>query len=267
VPLGYEGVSPRPCVVVTRPQDQADPWVSALSARGWPTLALPLVAITDPMNDQGLRHWRAHWPQVDAVMVVSAAAVRAFVNGPAAMGAGQAATRWWAPGPATALALSQALPRWGVALDRIDQPVAHAEQFDSESLWAQVATQVSPGDEVLVVAGGNGRDWLAERCSERGAQVHRCTAYARQVPTQTPQWLEALAQAQRQGQIWMFSSAQALEHLKACTLGHDWSRTTALATHPRIAQSAQTMGFGRVWVCRSSLDDAIQTLESKQHDR
>lgn len=260
-------MSPRPCVVVTRPQDQADPWVSALAARGWPTLAVPLVAITAPLDDQGLRHWRAHWPQVRAVMMVSAAAVRAFVDGPAASGADQAATRWWAPGPATARALSQRLPSWGVDLERIDQPEAQAEQFDSESLWAQVATQVRPGDEVLVVAGGNGREWLADRCIERGARVHHCTAYARQAPAPTPPWCEALAQAQRQGQLWIFSSAEALANLKACTAGHDWSGTTALTTHPRIAQTAQAMGFGQVWVCRSSLDDVIETLESKQHDR
>jgi uroporphyrinogen-III synthase len=120
---------------------------------------------------------------------------------------------------------------------------------------------------VLVVAGGNGREWLADRCIERGARVHHCTAYARQAPAPTPPWCEALAQAQRQGQLWIFSSAEALANLKACTAGHDWSGTTALTTHPRIAQTAQAMGCGQVWVCRSSLDDVIETLESKQHDR
>jgi uroporphyrinogen-III synthase len=265
---GSERVGPRPCVVVTRPADQAPAWVSALSARGWPTLALPLVAITEPPDDQGLRHWRAHWPEARALMMVSGAAVRAFCAGPVQVdGAAQAQTRWWAPGPGTAQALYTALPRWGVHTDCIDQPAADAEQYDSEALWSVVAPQVRAGDTVVVVGAGAGRHWLADRCAELGARVAWCDAYARSAPAESADWRLALAVARREGQVWVFSSAQALDHLRSCSEGHDWGLTTALTTHPRIALTAQAMGFGQVWVSRSSLVDVIHTLESKHHDR
>ena len=43
--------------------------------------------------------------------------------------------------------------RAGVPLDCIDSPAPDATQFDSESLWQQVATQVRAGDRILIVRG------------------------------------------------------------------------------------------------------------------
>jgi uroporphyrinogen-III synthase len=44
----------------------------------------------------------------------------------------------------------------------------------------------------------------------------------------------------------VFSSSEAVGHLQALAPCADWSASRALASHPRIVQAAQALGFGRV---------------------
>lgn len=252
--------------MVTRPAEQAQAWVRDFAAHGVHAVSLPLIETVPPADDRDLRHWRAHWPQADALMFVSGAAVRAFFDA-APMAATHTNTRFWAPGPGTAQALAEALPVWGVSRARIDAPPLEAEQFDSEALWAVVHPQVRTGHTVVVVGGGAGRDWLAERCEAAGATVHRCVAYARQAPQPTPAWHVQFAQVRQSGCAWLFSSSQALEHLSTLAPQADWSSFTALVTHPRIASAAQALGFARVCLSRPTVADVLKTLESQDHER
>ena len=261
-------MDPRPRLVVTRPAEQAQAWVRDLAAHGIPAVALPLIETVAPGQDQGLRHWRVHWPQADALMFVSGAAVRAFCDAPLqAVLPADLRTRFWAPGPGTAKALAEALSAWGVEPSHIDSPASGAEQFDSEALWAVVHEQVRPGHCMVVVGGGSGREWLAQRCEAAGGSVHRCEAYARQAPVATPAWRALLAQVQQANSVWLFSSAQAIEHLKALVPEADWASSRAVVTHPRIGQAAQAAGFGRVCLSRPTVADVLKTLKSMEHDR
>ncbi len=278
-------------VLVTRPAGEAQRWVSALQGQGWQALALPLIEIAPAADPQPLRQARARLRDHDALMFVSAPAVEQFLadwpwarTDPrldatetadlAHAAEAQVAPRpgcWprcWAPGPATARALLAA----GVPPESIDQPDAGAAQFDSESLWQRVGPQVGPGHRLLIVRGqsdgaaasplGNGRDWLANRCRDRGGLVDWCVAYRRLAPTWSGSQ-RALAQAASQdGTVWLLSSSEALEHLRALLPGHDWSGARALATHPRIAQAAVRLGFGLVHTSRPALDDMLLHLES-----
>lgn len=259
-------MDPRPLLVVTRPAEQAQAWVRDLAAHGVHATALPLIDTAPPEDDRDLRHWRAHWPQADALMFVSGAAVRAFFDAPPMAAAGTH-TRFWAPGPGTAKALAEALPAWGVSPAQIDAPPIEAEQFDSETLWAVVQAQVRPGHTVVVIGGGSGRDWLTQRCEAAGATVARCEAYARQAPNPTPAWRAQLMQVQQANSVWLFSSSQAIDHLQALVPDADWSGSSALVTHPRIGQAAHAAGFARVCMSRPTLADVIQTLKSMDHDR
>ena len=252
--------------MVTRPAEQAQAWVRDLSAHGVHAVSLPLIETVPPDDDHDLRHWREHWPQADALMFVSGAAVRAFFNA-IPVAAAHTSTRFWAPGPGTAKALAEALPVWGVSPAQIDAPPFEAEQFDSEALWAVVHPQVRPGHTVVVVGGGAGREWLAERCEAAGANVHRCVAYARQAPQPTPAWQAQFARARQSACVWLFSSSQALEHLASLAPQVDWSGHTAVVTHPRIAPVAQALGFDRVCLSRPTVTDVLKTLESQNDDR
>jgi len=190
-------------VLVTRPLHDAKPWVDAFRARGLQAEALPLIGIgpcTDPAAHQALLRARqlalkpGHYR---AVMFVSGNAVQYFFaqdQTPALDAEALLApdTRAWTPGPGTERALLEA----GLASLQIDGPSPDAAQFESEALWQNVHGQVRPGDRVLIVRGtspatapvadnagmpipstqGAGRDWLATRLREAGAEVELLAA-------------------------------------------------------------------------------------------
>ena len=252
-------------VLVTRPESEARHWVEELRRRGFDAQALPLIEIA-PVADPAMLV--AAWRQLDryrAVMFVSGNAVRHFFGHRPEGKPWPAPTRAWAPGGGTrdALLAAQVTP------ELIDAPPPQAAQFDSETLWQQVAGQVGDGDRVLIVRGADaqgassGRDWLAERVAAAGAQVEVLPAYLRRPPVLTE---EQLAQARccgrTEGCVWLFSSSQAIEHLRTLLPGESLAQCRAVATHPRIAQAARRAGFGVVCESRPSLAAVVAALES-----
>ena len=274
-----EGHVRKPTLVVTRPREEGDAWVAALSDRGWPAQSLPLIDIGEPSSPgarSALAQARLRWPEFDALMFVSAAAVRHFFDGVARSEATLAAqTRFWAPGPGTARELARVLLRLGLPSDHVDAPPVDAAQFDSEHLWPQVEQQVGPGRRLLVVRGGSpgqdaavagnlagqGRDWLVRQCQERGALVQACMAYERR----PPRWDDTTQARARAylggGHVWIFSSSEAVSNLRQAWHRFDATGTAALATHPRIAAVAREAGFGPVHVSRPSMSDVLAALE------
>lgn len=255
--------------VVTRPEAEARRWVSALERQGWQALALPLIVIGPPADPLALSQARARLADHDALMFVSGPAVARFFAGqPWSNGDGTSPIRCWAPGPATARALLAA----GVPPGRIDQPASDAESFDSESLWREVGPQIVPGHRLLIVRGqseavaaspqGNGRDWLAQQCHAHGGSVDWCVAYRRQAPHWSDAERSLALEASGDGSVWLLSSSQALDNLAGLLPQADWSRALAVATHPRIAETAHRMGFGRVLQSRPMLAEVLSNLES-----
>ncbi len=248
-----------PTVSVTRPAREASPWVAALQAAGWAVAALPLIEIAAAPDPQALRRAQASAGQHDAWMFVSAQAVHAFLTPALA----RLAPRCWAPGPGTAKALREA----GVPPERIDQPDAAAEQFDSEALWQAVAPQVQPGHRLLIVRGQSadgqtGRDWLSARCQAAGGQIETCIAYRRQPPVWDAATRGRVATWAMEGAVWLLSSSEAVAHLDALCPGQSWGRARALVTHPRIEMSARRMGFGEIITTRPALADVLRALET-----
>lgn len=276
-------------VLVTRPLHDAKPWVDAFRARGLQAEALPLIGIgpcTDPAAHQALLRARqlalkpGHYR---AVMFVSGNAVQYFFaqgQTPALDAEALLApdTRAWTPGPGTERALLEA----GLASLQIDGPSPDATQFESEALWQNVHGQVRPGDRVLIVRGtspatapvadnadmpipstqGAGRDWLAARLREAGAEVELLAVYERQLPVWTVQQLDLARQAVSDGSLWLFSSSEAVANLQQLLPQQQWHLGLALTTHERIASKALSAGFGRVLHSRPSLDDVVASIES-----
>ncbi|GAA6119941.1 uroporphyrinogen-III synthase [Acidovorax sp. FG27] len=267
--------------IVTRPERDAAQWVADLQARGVPALALPLIAIgpaTQPALRQALAQARARLGTWRALMFVSGNAVHYFFEPNQAPALDISAltaikTRAWAPGPGTRQALLDA----GVPAAAIDSPAADAAQFDSESLWRQVAPQVRPGDRVLVVrgttsgaavepgdTGGRGRDWLARQIEAAGGRVDFVAVYERGAPRLTPARQALAREAAADGSVWLLSSSEAVAHLGQALPGQDWQAAQALCTHPRIAQAARALGFGSVNECRPALPDVVASIESRR---
>ena len=111
-------------------------------------------------------------------------------------------------------------------------------------------------------AGGNGRHWLATQLQAASLDVDFVAVYERQAPAWS-QEQTALAQAAlADGSVWLFSSSQAVMHLRNKFGVSALSGRAALATHPRIAQAAQQAGFAPVKQCRPALADVVASLES-----
>jgi uroporphyrinogen-III synthase len=264
-------------IIVTRVQPQAQQWVAQLQELGFDALALPLIEVRALADTAPLQVAWHDLPTYAAVMFVSRAAVDNFLNENTHLalikqGLGAIKTRYWSTGPGTA----QALLRHGVKVTQIDSPPEHVGQFDSEALWAQVQSQIKPGDRVLIVRGdsegdeqlagamrpGVGRDWLADRLTQAGARVQFVVAYRRG----PPMWgaaEQALARSgATDGALWLLSSSEAVAHLSHLLPGQNWASARALATHPRIAEAARQQGFGQVAVTRPTLVDVVASIKS-----
>jgi uroporphyrinogen-III synthase len=270
-------VDPGVRIIVTRVQPQAQQWVEQLQKLGFDACALPLIEVRAVQDVAPLQAaWRA-LPNYAAVMFVSRAAVDFFFKESNALAFTDKAsdaiqTRFWATGPGTA----RALLAQGVAAAQLDSPSEQSGQFDSETLWARVQSQVKPGDRVLIVRGdsegdeqpsnlprpGVGRDWLADQLTHAGAQASFVVAYRRGPPL----WSaldQALARASAtDGSLWLLSSSEAVAHLQGLLPGQGWSSAQALATHPRIAEAARHQGFGQVEVTRPALEDVVASIKS-----
>ena len=276
-------------VVITRPASDAQAWVDALQVAGHQAVALPLIDVGPVSDLQPVQQAWANWPNFQAVMFVSAQAVRYFFERqPAALRAdaqraddafqanhvAPPATwtncpRCWATGPGTHKALLQA----GVPEACIDSPAADAAQFDSEALWQRVSAKVKAGQSVLIVRGhdvntqpdaaldGTGRDWLAQQLQAEGVSAQFVVAYERRAPVWSASQVAQAQQAASDGSVWCFSSSQAIQHLAQLLPTQSWDKARCVATHARIAQTAQTLGFGEIQRSRPHVSDVLRSLE------
>ena len=267
-------------LIVTRPRAQGLHWVQALCAQGVEAVALPLIDIAPVADASPLRAAWASLGTRSLVMFVSANAVQAFFE------AGREQTGSMPPWPGGVLAgctgagTRAALHGAGVPDSLIVEPPAGAST-DSEGLWQALQARDWTGARVLVVRGEQGRDWLAERLGSAGADVQFLCAYQRLPPALDEAGHELLQCALREPQahLWLFSSAEAVENLGqlagapggpsagpagapagAPTVGPDWSRSQALATHPRIAQAARALGWAEVSVVPGPLQAVVEAV-------
>ena len=275
-------------VIVTRPETDAQAWLDAIQKAGHEAVYLPLIEIGSAPDAQAVDLAWQQWPRWQAVMFVSAQAVRMFF----ARRPMQAGPRFWATGPGTRQALIEA----GVATHDIDAPNADSAQFDSEALWQVVSPSLKKQVPVLIVRGnedsldsnptltanananasvnsnpsnnqpvnpqGVGRDWLAQQIIQAGASVEFVIAYSRRPPQWSAPQLEIAKQAAFDASVWCFSSSQAVLHLQAQLPNVQWNKACCVATHARIAQTARDVGFVHVVQTRPVLSDVLASLES-----
>lgn len=249
-------------LILTRPRAQAEDWVQRLAALGVRTEVLPLLEIA-PLDPAPARQaWeRLADPQgLALLMFVSPNAVQHFFAARPDGLAWPAQTLAATVGPGSA----QALLAHGVPAACLRQPPSDAPSLDSEHLWPILATDDWSGRRVLLVRGDGGREWLADRLRDAGASVEAVSVYRRQAPRWTAQEQTLLDDALRapQAYVWLFSSAEAIDHLPALAApGADWSRSRAIATHERIAERARRLGVGHVVLTRPDAAAIARALQ------
>jgi uroporphyrinogen-III synthase len=255
-------------VILTRPSSDSQAWVSGLQQASHHVLHWPLIDIAPVQHTQSMHDMLASAASCQAIMFVSRnAVVHAFAAG--LQVAKENGPRYWATGPGTRQALLDA----GVPAARIDAPPADAIQFDTEALWQQVQRQVQAHQTVWILRGadadntesamqGVGRDWLMQQLLAAGVPVKTLAVYQRVCPQWDPAQLDRATAAASDGSVWIFTSSQAIAHLKQLLPVVNWEATKAIATHDRIAQAAAQAGVGSVVVCKPALGELLSSLES-----
>ncbi|PRX32167.1 uroporphyrinogen III methyltransferase/synthase [Paraburkholderia sp. BL18I3N2] len=247
-------------VVITRPAGQSNELIARLAAAGIATLDFPLIDIAPVTDDAPLRAALASLERYALVVFVSPNAVdQAFAHSdsiwPHALPIGVV-------GPGSV----QALARHGVAAPAynvISPPSGSDEdtaRFDSEGLFAAIDTALGAtsleGKRVLIVRGDGGREWLAERLREAGAEVDTVAAYRRLVPEPSiGAWARVHELLAGVPHAWLLTSSEGVRNLNE--LAHDHltadeiaqlKRAALVTPHPRIAQTARALGFDSMTV-------------------
>jgi uroporphyrinogen-III synthase len=241
------------------------------------------------VSAQAVRYFFAHQPVAtradadQATRLPTANGPRCWATGPgtrkALLSAGVPAAHIDSPPEHEAQFDSEAL--WRVVATQVKLQLQGLTTFDSgEPRQRPMSDQgaASSGElakpTVLIVRGsdedtsveqansGSGRDWLTQQLQALGVTVSWVAAYARSAPVWTPAQREQAEQAATDGSVWCFSSSQAISHLQQLLPAQNWAQTRCIATHARIAQTAQVLGFGEVHSARPLVADVVASLES-----
>jgi uroporphyrinogen-III synthase len=258
--------APLRIAVLTRPEGRNEALAGRLREAGWQALTLPALVI-EPLPD----HSPAPMPgDFDLVVFVSGNAARLYFErlaGRVSAGGWPAGTRAATVGAASARAVRES-PLWNPAATLLHPP-AGAPTQDSEALW-RVLPRDAPPRRVLLARGAQGRDWLAQRLEDAGAQVTRLALYRRRPAAwadaairQCAAWAGAQPPARP---VWLLTSAESIDALAGQARAHGlfdwWRRCHFVATHPRVKkhflQKAAPWGdrAASVKVCRP-VEDGI----------
>ncbi|PMS14861.1 fused uroporphyrinogen-III synthase HemD/membrane protein HemX [Trinickia dabaoshanensis] len=252
--------------VLTRPAGQTAALAAALERQGIDVLDFPLIEIAAAQDDAPLRAALASIERYALVVFVSPNAIERALDA--------APDLVWPPavpigvvGPGSIAQLA----RFGIAAPahRVIAPAgadsADAEnngdadaRFDSEALFAALSARLGlealTGRPVLIVRGDGGREWLADRLREAGAQVEAVCAYRRVVPAPSADaWARVRVLLGGAPHAWLLTSSEGVRNLDALARGSltpaehaALLRAPLVAPHPRIAETARSAGFDTI---------------------
>ncbi|RKT26387.1 uroporphyrinogen III methyltransferase/synthase [Paraburkholderia sp. RAU2J] len=259
-------------VVITRPAGQSSELIKLLAAAGVASLEFPLIDIAPVADDAPLRAALASLERYALVVFVSPNAVdQAFARRdgiwPHALPVGVV-------GPGSV----QALARHGVAAPahQVISPASATDDestsFDSEGLYAAIETSLGAtsleGKRVLIVRGDGGREWLADRLREAGAEVEAVAAYRRIVPEPSiGGWARVHALLAGAPHAWLLTSSEGVRNLHELAQEHltadeivQLKHAPLVTPHPRISQTARALGFDRMTVSGAGDERIVRAL-------
>jgi uroporphyrinogen-III synthase len=246
-------------ILVTRPGDAGQGLATRLGALGHHALWWPAFDILPPEDPQPLYTAVARAGLFDLVVFVSPAAVHAWAQAPAAADPWPPGTRMAAVGGASRRAAAQLAGAAAATL--LGPPGDAAGEGGTEALWPLLAALEPPPRRVLIVRAQTGRDWLALRLTQEGAQVEELVAYRRLVHEPADTDWAALQRALQgaDGLAVLFSSTAAVapltQQLRARGVPMDGDAPRlALCVHARIADAARASGWRQVAYCEADAD-------------
>ncbi|WP_034292142.1 uroporphyrinogen-III synthase [Herbaspirillum sp. RV1423] len=251
-------------VVVTRPLAQARLFAELVVAIGREPVVFPLLEIAPAPDDGELK---------DVLSALERYAMVVFVSPNAIDAAFHFIGRWpqdvaiGIVGEGSRLALQ----RHGINQDnaRIFAP-HNSERMDSEELFKALDLDNLRGKRVLIVRGQAGRDFLTDMLRAEEVDVECLTAYRRRQPQMDAARTRQLRALLDVDSEWIVTSSEALRNLlqiTADTLGEQCvvklQRKKMIVSHPRIAETAQLLGFSCVTLTGSGDERLIAALQSR----
>ena len=242
--LALQGVG----VLVTRPEQQAMPLCRLLEMQGASTLRLPAVEIKPIGNRRETAGRLGALADFDIIIFTSSNAVRFG----ASLLDQQRDLTLAAIGPATARALNQAGYRVAV------QPPGGT--FDSESLLQHPRLEHPAGCRILIIKGSNGRPFLEDELTRRGARVVAADVYQRAPATPSRAVLAALLESFTAGSVQVITAtsleiAGNLLAMATPALRGEFERAHWLVPGERIAAGLRERGLSPPLVRAESAED------------
>ncbi len=171
-------------VLVTRPRAQATGIFFLIRRKGGTAICFPVIDIV-ARDMSAVATDAALLPSPHITLFVSRNAVAHGLAHAAGAITG-------AIGPSTAAAIEAA----GQTVD-----IKPGKGFDSESLLEASALQDVAGKQIRIIRGESGRELLADTLRERGATVNYLSVYERILPKCTPELLQEVEAAWRNGDL------------------------------------------------------------------
>ena len=244
--LALQGVG----VLVTRPEQQAMPLCRLLEIQGASTLRLPAVEIKPIGNRRETAAQLGALADFDVIIFASSNAVRFG----ASLLDQQRELTLAAIGPATARALNQAGYRVAV------QPPGGT--FDSESLLRHPRLEHPAGCRILIIKGSNGRPFLEDELTRRGARVTAAEVYQRVPATPSHAVLADLLESFTAGAVQVITAtsleiASSLLGMATPALRNEFEGAHWLVPGERVAAGLRELGL---------LSPLVQAESAEDHD-
>jgi len=237
------------CVLVTRPEHQAENLSRLIEQRGGIAVRFPTLEIVS-RDDDRIKSTLANLDGFQWVVFISANAVNFALKANSGKIPRTKSVRFAAVGQATAQAMKMA----GLPVDLVPE-----YGYNSEALLEMPQLQQVEGQNCLIVRGEGGREQLATTLRSRGAEVDYLEVYKRIIPRMDSSPVVELL-AQHRLDVITVTSAEALQNL-SLMLGEKNIKLLSLiplvVVSDRIRCLAADMGFNRITVTDSPIDTAI----------
>jgi len=248
-------------VIVTRPGQAGDRLAEELQRRGGDALWWPAFRIGPAPDESRARAVLVRVAEHDLAIFVSPAAVHAAAP---LLQHWPAATAIGAVGHSTAQAIAELIPM--PAATPFVAPSAGGGA-GSEAFWEAWQCSGRTARRVLILRAQAGREWLARRFADAGAEVEILSVYSRTESVPDAASLARVARAMHDGDdvTVLISSSEAIDaldrQLDAVAGAAQWLRRgRALATHPRIAEQLLAAGYTRVELAESGHEALVAQL-------
>jgi uroporphyrinogen-III synthase len=252
------------CVVITRPEQQANQWAQLLATEGFNSTILNLLEIVPVSSEEKIRAIKNKILDFDLYQKAI------FVSQNAVEFGMQWLEDYWPQLPtgidffAVGATTAKKLSAYGIAVT--DLATSGNGGMTSEDLLRAPGLQQVDGEKIIIFRGCGGRGHMGDELRQRGAWVDYCELYERCLPAGAAQQLQHLGEkisAGTQRHLLSVHSGESLENLlqllqaAAPSVKSSMLALPLLVPSQRIAASAEAAGFIHIVCAENATDDAM----------